>query len=643
MRNAVNEAQAQPIRVLVVDDEPGILDGYREVLCPQDSAARSTSRGSMQDMRARLFPPAGASAAPVAAARERAKFDITACTSAEAAVEAVRAAIATHHPYAVIFLDMRMPPGHDGAWAAEQIRALDEEVSIVLCSAYSDVDTEELSARVAPEDKFFFLAKPFHPQEVRQMALALGHKWRAERRIAQLAYYDTLTGLPNREQFRDRFAVTLDQAHRHNRPVALLYIDLDNFKRINDTLGHTAGDELLQITAERLRDAIRKSDDFIHVSAGKRRGNDCARLGGDEFMALLPEVMSPAEAGLIADRIVKVLTQPMKLGDHEVSVSPSIGIAMYPQDGSDAETLLRHADLAMYAAKRHSPGTFAFYDEKMNANAALQLKMETALRTALANHELSLHYQPQFDLTTGVISSVEALLRWDSPVLGRVPPLDFIPMAEATGLILPIGDWVLRTACRQARRWLDEGLQLGRVAVNVSVLQFAQRDFVEQVAAILAETGLEAHRLELEVTESLVMKDEAWAYQVLRRLKTLGVALAIDDFGTGYSSFSRLKEFPVDRLKIDRSFIRSPLVDCAEDGAIVAAMINMARSMGLDVVAEGVEEFQQLLFLQEQNCQQGQGFLLSVPLDVAGADEFLRRMEEIRSASNTQRMRALIK
>ncbi len=639
MRTPVSNSDELPIRVLVVDDEAGLHDAYREILCPADTPAQAARGDSMQEMRARLFPAVAASAAP----RARARFELTSCLGAEAAVEAVRDAVAARKPFAVIFLDMRMPPGRDGAWAAEQIRALDEEVSICLCSAYSDVDTEELSSRIAPEDKFFFLAKPFHPQEVRQMALALGHKWRAERRIAQLAYYDTLTGLPNREQFRDRFAVTLDNARRHKRPVALLYIDLDNFKRINDTLGHTAGDELLQITAERLRDAVRKSDDFIHVSAGKRHGNDCARLGGDEFMALLPEVLSPAEAGLIADRIVKVLTQPMKLGTHEVSVSPSIGIAMYPQDGDDAETLLRHADLAMYAAKRQSPGTFAFYDARMNANAALQLKMETELRGAMANGELSLHYQPQFDLASGAISSIEALLRWHNPKLGHVPPLEFIPLAEATGLILPIGDWVLRTACAQVQQWIAAGLPVGRVAVNVSPLQFAQRDFVEQVAAILAETGMPARCLELEVTESLVMKDEAWAYQVLRRLKTLGVELAIDDFGTGYSSFSRLKDFPVDRLKIDRSFIQSPKQVCAEDGAIVSAMINMAKTMGLDVVAEGVEEFQQLIFLQEQHCPLGQGYLLGMPLDVEGTADFLRRMEEVRTATDTQRMRALLR
>ena len=627
-----------PIRVLVVDDEPGLLDSYREVLSPQAAPSGAATRGTLQDLRAKLFPTEGT--AP--ARRPRARFEMTACQSAEAAVEAVRESVAQRHPYAVIFLDMRMPPGNDGAWAAEQIRALDEEVSIVLCSAYSDVDTEELSERIAPEDKFFFLAKPYHPQEVRQMALSLGHKWRAERRIAQLAYYDTLTGLPNREQFRDRFRVTLDAAARHNRPVALLYIDLDNFKRINDTLGHTAGDELLQITAERLRDAIRKSDDFIHVSAGKRRGNDCARLGGDEFMALLPEVVSPTEAGLIADRIAKALAQPVKLGLHELTVTPSIGIAMYPQDGADAETLLKHADLAMYAAKREAPGTFAFYNERMNVNAAKQLRLETLLRSALAKGELSLYYQPQFDLSTGLISSVEALLRWSNPELGHVPPLDFIPMAEATGLILPIGDWVLRTACRQTKEWLDEGLPVGRVAVNVSPLQFAQRDFVEQVAAALTDTGLPASCLELEVTESLVMKDEAWAYQVLRRLKTLGIGLAIDDFGTGYSSFSRLKEYPVDRLKIDRSFVQAPNEVSAEDGAIITAMISMARTMGLGVVAEGVEEFHQLMFLQEQHCPLGQGFLLSVPLDAERAAVFLRRMNEIRSATDTQRMKALI-
>jgi diguanylate cyclase (GGDEF)-like protein len=637
----VDTTVSESIRVLVVDDEQGILDSYREVLCPPDPTPESAQGQSLRELRSRLFPEAPGE--PARPARRRAQFDVTACTSAEAAVDAVRAAVVERRPFASVFLDMRMPPGQDGAWAAEQIRALDEDIGIVMCSAYSDIDTEELSGRIPPEDKFFFLAKPFHPQEVRQMALTLGHKWRAERRIAQLAYYDTLTGLPNREQFRRRLSAALEDARAQARPIALLYIDLDNFKRINDTLGHTAGDQLLQITAERLRDAIRKSDDLIHVAPGTRRGNDCARLGGDEFMALLPEVTSPAEAGLVADRICKLLTAPLRLGTHEVSVSPSIGVAVFPQDGTDAETLLSHADLAMYAAKRQSPGSFAFYDDTMNVHAARQLRVEQELRLALARDEFSLCFQPQFELSTGHIVSVEALLRWDNATLGKVPPLDFIPLAEATGLMMPIGDWVLRTACAQARRWLDQGLSVARIAVNVSPVQFAQRNFVDWVMQVLADTGLPPDRLELEITESLVMTDETWADQVLRRLKAAGVAFAIDDFGTGYSSFGRLKELPVDRLKIDRSFLRAPGQATAQDGAIVSAMINMARTMGLGVVAEGIEDFEQLLFLQENTCPQGQGYLLGKPLDAAGTEAFLKRMEEHRTFSDTQRLRALVK
>jgi EAL domain-containing protein (putative c-di-GMP-specific phosphodiesterase class I) len=326
---------------------------------------------------------------------------------------------------------------------------------------------------------------------------------------------------------------------------------------------------------------------------------------------------------------------------HTVVITPSIGISLYPADGADVDTLLRNADLAMYFAKRKGAGMSEFFNATMNDSALRRFTMEAKLRGALERGELTLHYQPQFDVSSGAISGMEALLRWTNDELGPVAPIEFIPVAEETGLILPIGEWVLRTACRQAKAWLDEGIPVARMAVNVSGQQFALKDFSATVASIIAETGINASMLELEITESVVMKDEAWAEIGLRQLKELGVLLAIDDFGTGYSSFGRLRHFAVDRLKIDQSFMTS-LIDRSDDRAIAAAIIAMSRSLRISVTAEGVESFPQLVFLQEHDCHEAQGFLFSPALPAAEARELLQRAAETGDVTRTQRLRSLI-
>ena len=331
----------------------------------------------------------------------------------------------------------------------------------------------------------------------------------------------------------------------------------------------------------------------------------------------------------------------MHLAPHTLVVTPSVGISLYPADGTDVDTLLRNADLAMYFAKRRSPGSFALFDAAMNASALQRFTLEAKLRNALERGELDLHYQPQFDLRSGALSGMEALLRWNSAELGSVAPADFIPVAEDTGLIIEIGEWVLRKACAQAKAWMDEGLPVPRMAVNVSGQQFVLKDFPARVATIIKETAIPPSMLELEITESIVMKDEAWAEQALAELKALGVSLAIDDFGTGYSSFGRLRHFAVDRLKIDQSFISS-LIDCNDDRAIAAAIIAMSRSLRIKVTAEGVESFPQLLFLQEHDCHEAQGFLFSKALPATDAHKLLCRALETAGGSRTQRLRSLI-
>jgi diguanylate cyclase (GGDEF)-like protein len=620
-----------PLRVLVADDELAIREAYRQVFGEADLRA---DLDAIQDLRARLFSkgaPAGKSPS------RRTSFDAMICSSAAEVVEAVTAGLAAGNPYPVVFLDMRMPPGEDGAWAATRIREIDPDAEIVICTAYSDVDPANIGGQVPPQEKISFLQKPFHPHEVRQMAVALHSKWRAERHIARLAYFDSLTGLPNREHTMARLENVLRQASEGGHSSALLYIDLDNFKRINDTLGHSAGDELLRQCAARLREAL----DALGDCGPQRPGaGDLGRLGGDEFVAMLPQISGRDAASAAADRIIVALQQPVRLGHHEIVVTPSVGIAISPDDGTDAATLLHNSDLAMYFSKRRGHGAWAFFDTTMSDGALRRLTIEGKLRGALERHEFSLHYQPQFELASGALSGLEALLRWTHPELGPVPVLEFIEIAEDTGLIIPIGEWVLRSACAQARQWRDQGLPFGHISVNVSGTQFLQRDFPELVARVLHETGLEPKWIELEITETVVMRDEAWAEKALAGLRAVGVSLAIDDFGIGYSSLGRLRHLAVDRLKVDRSFV-SNLESEVRDRSIASAIIKMSRTLGIGVVAEGVETFNQMLYLQEQECESAQGYLFSRPLPIADTEVLLRRVAANADLSRTERLRRL--
>ena len=550
-----------PIRVLIADDEAEVRDAYRQILLQADTSGETAMFHNLRD---RLFSKQAADAASRNSAPGETEFAPVFCDGAEAAVAAVRAALAADDPFAVAFLDMRMPPGPDGVWAAARIRELDPAIEIVVCTAYSDVDPRDIGGMVPPEEKLSYLQKPFHPHEIRQMTISLASKWRSEHRIVKLAYFDALTGLPNREQSRNRLNSALASAKQHERMLAVLYLDLDNFKRVNDTLGHAVGDELLCQVAARLRNSLRADDTVEELPTA--RSSHIARLGGDEFIVILPNIRSAEDAASVAARLIAELQEPMRLAMHTLVVTPSIGVSLFPADGVEVDTLLRNADLAMYFAKRKGPGMSAFFDASMNDAALHRFTLEAKLRGALERNEFSLHYQPQFDVRSGGVSGMEALLRWTNDELGVVTPAEFIPVAEETGLILGIGEWVLRTACRQAKSWVDEGLPVARMAVNVSGQQFVLKEFPQLVASIIKDTGIDPAMLELEITESVVMKDEAWAEQALAQLKELGVMLAIDDFGTGYSSFGRLRHFAVDRLKIDRSFMTS-LIDCSDDRA----------------------------------------------------------------------------
>lgn len=415
-----------------------------------------------------------------------------------------------------------------------------------------------------------------------------------EARIEYMAHHDPLTGLPNRVALGLHLDVALKAAQRVGHRLAVLVIDLDNFKTVNDSLGHHAGDRLLCEVARRLQSSL-------------GAGEHVMRLGGDEFVVVLDGPFNDDQVVEAAQRLSRVIGHPCHIEGCELHTSPSIGIALYPSDGDSPETLIRNADTAMYYAKSTGRNNYQFFAEPMSAAANKRLHLENELWKALAEQQLVLHYQPQVDLPSGKVVGLEALVRWSHPVRGMIPPADFIPVAEECGLILPIGQWVLRTACQQARDWLDQGIDLGEIAVNISALQFRQPEFAQTVKAILDETGLPASRLELEITESVVMHSADSSVSVLNELKAMGVKLAIDDFGTGYSSLSYLRRFPVDRLKIDQSFVAD--VESDDDAAsLVSSIIALGRSLGLNLVAEGVESSGQADFLRNMSCERVQGF-----------------------------------
>ena len=451
-------------------------------------------------------------------------------------------------------------------------------------------------------------------------------------RARHLAFFDSVTDLPNRVHFKELLGRAIASARRDQHRGAVLFLDLDRFKLINDTFGHDAGDLLLRGFAGRLTNCLRAADVVARPGA-KAPDSTLARLGGDEFTIMLGEIHGPADAARVARRVLEALDQPFDLGGQTVVVGTSIGVAIFPDDGDDPESLLKNADVAMYHAKEQGRNNYQFYSRSLGARTVARLTLERDLRKALVRGEFELQYQPQLALGSRAVVGLEALVRWHHPRLGLVSPATFISLAEETRLIVPVGIWVLRQACRQASAWSQAGLGPLRIAVNLSVVQVLQNNFVGQLAAVLAETGLAPERLELEITETTVMTDAEAVVAKLIEVKRMGVTLAIDDFGTGHSSLSYLKRFPLDRLKIDRSFIRDIACD-ADDEAIVTAIIAMSRSLSFEVVAEGIETARQEDFLRRQGCDLAQGFLFSPPLpaeDVPGWLLAWQRKHEIES------------
>jgi diguanylate cyclase (GGDEF)-like protein len=487
-----------------------------------------------------------------------------------------------------------------------------------------DVDHQLLSMKV--EERTSQLTR--RNEELNQAVLEVTE---TKDRLRQMAYYDSLTSLPNRRLFTEQLDLLLRLAKRNDETLALLFLDLDNFKRINDSLGHSAGDQLLREVGVRLSSCVRDSDVVAHyVESGPKI--DVSRLGGDEFTVVLNQVDCAESARMVAQRLLDALSKPMEIGGHELVVTPSIGIALAPGDASDVDGLLKAADTAMYHAKAAGKNNCLFYHSDMDAAGVDRLQLEADLRKALERNEFVLHYQPQVDTRSGSVVGAEALVRWEHPEKGMIPPFRFIPLMEEMGFIGALGEWVLREACRQMKAFEAEGLMLPKVSVNVSALQF-NTAFIRTIKTVLEETGLAPAKLELELTEGVVMADASATLEALTELKSMGLSLSIDDFGTGYSSLSYLSRFPLDELKIDRSFVIE--FDKSEnDASLVVAIIAMARSLNLRLVAEGVETSEQYEFLTSNGAHVIQGYLFSKPLPAAQLKPLLAPwhfMEQVQS------------
>ncbi|MBW2275057.1 MAG: EAL domain-containing protein [Deltaproteobacteria bacterium] len=435
---------------------------------------------------------------------------------------------------------------------------------------------------------------------------------KAEERVRYLANYDDLTALPNRQRLKERLSEALVEARRNDAMLALLILDLDRFKEINDSLGHGAGDLVLKQVAERLGQCVRSSDSVARPDSANS-AHMLSRQGGDEFTILLDKINSAYDASRVCSRILTALEEPFQINGHDVVVGASIGIAVYPHDGDDGETLIKHADTAMYHAKQAGRNDYEYFSDSMKKEALHKLTVEGDLRKAIERNEFVLHYQPKVSSKDGKVCGLEALVRWEHPEQGRIPPDAFIPVAEETGLIVPIGDWVIRAACSQMRAWRDAGLPPVPVAVNVSSRQFRKCNLLETVAESLAEAGLSPRNLVIEVTESIMLQHEEQAVRALTRLKDLGVRVALDDFGTGYSALGYLRRLPLDSIKIDRCFV-SELGQNEQSASIVEAVIAMAHGLGLEVVGEGVETEEQAEFLRSHDCDELQGYLFGAPV-----------------------------
>ncbi|KTD49108.1 regulatory protein (GGDEF and EAL domains) [Legionella rubrilucens] len=605
-------------RIIVIDDNTEIHKDFIKVLT-------KTAKNELEDLAQQLFDIPNADSDNLVLPH----FKIDTATQGQEGAALIEKATREQEPYALAFVDVRMPPGWDGIETIKHIWAIDPDIHVVICTAYSDYSWEETIQELGHSDNFLILKKPFDHIAVRQLAYALTRKWKllresrvytksleqeVEKRTEQLRYqatHDALTGLANRALLHDRMQQAIAAYKRYQTSFAVAFFDLDRFKLINDSLGHPAGDELLVTVARRLLSAVRSFDTL-------------SRLGGDEFVMIITELKKVEDISKIVTKLLNIIKEPVQVADHAFSITSSMGVAIYPHDGQEIDELLRNADAAMYQAKKLGGDQFQLYSQDMNEKVLEQLELESQLHQAMDKKEMVLWYQPQIHIQSHKLQGVEALIRWNHPTRGLLLPIDFIPLAERTGLIIPLGDWVIKEACLQNKRWQESGLPPIRMAVNATVQQLNQNDFVEKIKDILLETKLEPRYFEVELSESSIVDDSI--IDKINELKNFGVEIALDDFGTGYSNLHHLRHLALNRLKIDRSFIHNIT---RNDEIIIQAVIAMARNLNLEVLAEGVETQKQLDFLKGNECNQIQGFYFSKPLPASELTKLLENPDSI--------------